>query len=309
MASYQLERGFTDQGKIFQRYVTRFGVDYDVFVYDGQQAIDEARHNIIKSLFMLNLLILIIAGGLSYYLARRTLQPIEESHDAQSRFTADASHELRTPITAMRTETEVTLLDPKLSLKDAKSQLRSNLEELDKLASLSENLLGLARLTSTTIRKEKILANDVVQSAVERVKHKAEIKNILIDAQVPEQLQILADTPSITEALVTLLDNAVKYSSEKTVITIIARNDRLSSIISVRDAGEGISDVDQQHVFDRFYRADAARTQSDKNGYGLGLSIAKRIVDLHQGSIIVQSKIGHGSAFSIKLPRSSSPIK
>ena len=133
-----------------------------------QSELEDAQSRLQRQLIIINICILFGASALSYMLARHTLKPIEEAHESQSRFTADASHELRTPITAMRTETEVTLMNPKLSIKEAKTQLESNIEELDKLTSISEGLLQLAQLDSQELQKEPTAINDIIESAVDR---------------------------------------------------------------------------------------------------------------------------------------------
>lgn len=267
------------------------------------QQYGEAKNHILQRLVFINLIILAGGGLLSYYLAVRTLRPIEEANEAQSRFTADASHELRTPIAAMRAETEVALMDPKLSLKDAKEKLRSNLEELDRLTQLSEGLLRLARMEHIELPTEPIRVAPIVEDAVNRVIPLAEQKNILITTgKISDDLQITGDAPSLTEVLVILLDNATKYSPEKSEVHIdVAKQPRYLTI-QVRDQGVGIKASELPHIFERFYRADTSRTTQQAHGYGIGLAIAKNIVELHRGKISVESHPGKGSTFTISLP-------
>lgn len=269
--------------------------------YEAQY--NHAKQRVLTRLTLINLAILIGGGFLSYYLARRTLKPIEEAHEAQSRFTADASHELRTPLTAMQSEIEVALMDPKLTLGQAKERLRSNLEELAKLTALSEGLLRLSHLENKEIRKEPVELEQVTNQALSRVLPRAEAKNILISSKVPGGLQTLADEVSLTEALVILLDNAIKYSPNKTEITITSSSSPRHASLSVHDHGMGIKATELPHIFERFYRADSARSKQQVQGYGLGLAIAKDIVTLHGGTIGVQSRPGEGSVFTIQLPK------
>lgn len=269
---------------------------------ERQDQFEQARSRVIQSLFVINLLILVGAGFLSYYLAYRTLKPIEEAHEAQARFTSDASHELRTPIAAMQTETEVALMDPELSLDEAKRQLTSNLEELSKLTALTEGLLGLARYDDAQINKDPIKVESIVSAALERVTPLAKQKKISID--VPQEIteQVQGNSLLLTEALVIVIDNAVKYSDEKTTISIDISQSHKGITIAVSDHGQGIRATELPHIFDRFYRADAARNKQKVDGYGLGLSLARRIVELHGGTITVTSKVGEGSKFSINIP-------
>lgn len=268
-----------------------------------EQQYDEAKSHILQRLVLINLIILAGGGLLSYYLAVRTLRPIEEANEAQSRFTADASHELRTPIAAMRAETEVALMNPKLTLKDAKDKLRSNLEELDRLTQLSEGLLRLARMEHIELPSEPTSVAPIVEAAVNRVLPLAEQKNILITtSKIPEDLQLVGDAPSLTEVLVILLDNATKYSPEKSEIHIDVNKQARHLSIQVRDQGVGIKATELPHIFERFYRADTSRTNQQAPGYGIGLAIAKNIVELHKGKISAESRPGKGSTFTITLP-------
>jgi two-component system, OmpR family, sensor histidine kinase CiaH len=272
------------------------------FMVEREQAYDQARHNIVEQLVFTNIVILVGGGFLSYYLARRTLKPIEEAHKAQSQFTADASHELRTPIAAMQTETEVTLMNPKLSIEEAKAQLRSNLEELAKLTSLSENLLKLARLQENGIEKQDVELESIINNAVEKNIIEAEKNDILIQTKKTAGLKVSADEQTLTEALSILIDNAIKYSPKKTSITITSNKDHGGVIIAVKDQGQGIEKTQLNYIFDRFYRGDQARSKKRVSGYGLGLAIAKNIVELNGGLISVTSKVGKGSTFTIHLP-------
>jgi signal transduction histidine kinase len=264
-----------------------------------------AKRHVLQRLILVNLVILVGGGVLCYYLALRTLRPIEEAHEALERFTADASHELRTPITAMRSENEVALMNPKLSLADAKRQLGSNVEELEKLSDLSTGLLRLASPDTATTPWQDIKPRVLIQQAVSRILPLAEKKGILISSKTSTRSSVMGDEASLTEALVILLDNAIKYSGEHTEVTVQATSDPRQVHIAVSDQGIGIKPAELPHIFERFYRADSARSKQHAEGYGLGLAIAKRIVDTHTGALSVTSKPGKGSTFTIHLPISN----
>ncbi len=261
-----------------------------------------ARHRVINRLVVTNIMILISGGLLSYYLAKRTLKPIEEAHEAQGRFTADASHELRTPITAMRSENEVALMNPKLTLSEAKKQLQSNIEELEKLTALSEGLLRLASLEKSDLKLSVIPVRQIIDQAVGQVMTHAKKADITIAQEVPNDANIAADEVSLVESVVILLDNAIKYSPKKSTITINANAKQRTTTIQVRDQGDGIKASELPHIFDRFYRADSSRSKTGTEGYGLGLAIAKNIIDTHGGTLTASSKLGKGSVFTISLP-------
>lgn len=272
---------------------------------EREERYDEAKDHLIRQLFLINIFILIGGGALSYYLALRTLKPIEEAHEAQSRFTADASHELRTPITAIRTENEVALMDPKLTLNQAKEQLKSNVEELEKLTTLSEGLLRLAQIDNNHLHKTAVSTKTVVDAAIERVLPHAEKRSILIKPIMTTEDSLLADDLSITEALVTLIDNAVKYSPDKSEVIVRVTSEQKHVIFRIIDKGPGIKASEIPHIFERFYRADSSRTKQHVEGYGLGLAIAKSIADAHNGELTVKSKPGTGSTFILSIPAAS----
>ena len=281
-----------------------FRIDVQELLEEQEQFIEESKRRLKGDLTLINLVIFMSGGVFSYLLARKTLEPIERAHEAQSRFTADASHELRTPITAIRAETELTLTDPKLTLKKARDQMQSTIEELDKLTELSEGLLQLARLENQTIEKEEVPLDHIVQHAVERVQSKAEDKKQIISVGKLPDTAISVNQIAMTEAIVTLLDNACKYSPEKTEIKLTAKSTRNTIQLSVKDNGPGIPSADQPFIFDRFYRADNSRsTASQTHGYGIGLSLAKSIMEAHGGSISVKSVPKKGATFTLSIPR------
>lgn len=300
----ELAWGYQRQNAII-RAVPQFQsiFDGDYLSVGKDEIFNEGKARIALRLVYVNTTILIAGGFLSYWMARKTLQPIEESHDAQSRFAADASHELRTPLTAMQTEIEVALRDPKLTTKDARELLNSNLEELAKLTKLSDGLLRLTQLDSESLPKKPVNVSKIVAIAVERVRSQAKTKKITIDWQAPKSLSLLGDEESIGELVTILLDNAIKYSPTTSDVIIRATNDGQAVTLSVEDHGIGIVAADLPHIYERFYRADGARSKNATSGYGLGLSIAKNIVDLHNGKINVSSAEGKGTKFIVKLPR------
>ncbi len=304
ISSRELDRGLGRQARVlrdipvsgFQNGVILPNFD-DVRSQQMQESSDRLRNNLIY----FNLLVLLLSSVLSYLFARRMLHPIEEAMESQRRFTADASHELRTPLTAMKAEIEVNLRDKKLGLPDSKKLLQSNLEEIEKLESLSNSLLKLARYEDeATPEFSEISLEDVIVEAYEKVESLATKKSIEFKNKL-EDISILGDKQSLIELFVILLDNAVKYSPEKSKIFITMKEDKKSVIVSIKDLGVGIRATELPHIFDRFYRCDSSRCKEKADGYGLGLSIAKRIVDIHDGTIVVASKPGKGSEFTVKL--------
>lgn len=245
----------------------------------------KASNQMILSLFYINLVVL-VAGGLgAYFLARRTLRPIEEAHEAQSRFTSDASHELRTPLSAMKTELEVNLRDPNLPLNEARELLESNLEEVNKLIQLSEMLLHLSRLDHDKLEVTMIDIPTILADVLKR--HPKEKKRFDITSR--KKASTLANEAAINELIGILIDNAIKYSPENSPIHIRIYEQRGYVGFEIRNNGKAIPEDKLPKLFDRFFRADTSRTNSSKNGYGLGLSIAKKIIEIHHGEISAAS--------------------
>jgi len=263
--------------------------------------ISEGQQRLLANLTLANLGVLVVGGAASFYMARRTLRPLEETLEAQARFTADASHELRTPLTAMQTEIEVSLRDKNLSTAEARELLESNLEEVMKLQNLSNALLTLANQDKEGFEAKPLATKSVLHEAVSRVAKVAEQKHITIDNQA-HTLRVLGNKENLAQLFAILLDNAIKYSPEGSTITLSSATKGGSALISVADQGHGIKSEDLPHIFDRLYRADQSRTKQKINGYGLGLSIAKKIVELHRGAIDVSTKVDHGSTFTVRIP-------
>lgn len=261
----------------------------------------EAQSHMFVGLLYANLLILIGGGIVSYFLARRTLRPIEIAHEAQSRFTSDASHELRTPLASMKTELEVILRDSTSTKKDFEAILRSNLEEVEKLTKLSEMLLNLSRLDHDKLERSAVDLRDVTRDVLARC-GKPESR---ISVSASKQSVVEGNDAAITELIMILVDNALKYSPEDSHVDIvISRNNRYATFV-INNTGPGIEAAKLPYIFDRFYRADTSRTNQSQQGFGLGLSLAKKIVELHGGELRVMSTPGAITTFTFMLPVSS----
>lgn len=303
VSARELERGAGLQGQLVENALgPRRPFEDSRLRALRQETLSEAKARVVGRLILVNAAIVIIAGGLSYYLAYRTLHPIEEAHESLERFTADASHELRTPITAMQTEIEVLLQDPKLSLKDAKKQLESNLEELAKLNHLSDGLLQLARLDTTSIAFSTVPIQEVLMQAVNRVELLAKGSQTKIRLPKTLDFNVSGDMSMLVEGFVTLFENAVKHSPPKSVVTVAAHKTRHNLNISVVDNGPGIKAAELPYIFERFYQADSSRNKNSGTGYGLGLAIAHNIFKAHHGTIQAKSSLGKGTTMVVTLP-------
>jgi signal transduction histidine kinase len=258
-----------------------------------------------ETLVLVNGLILVISGAGGFFLAGKTLRPIKQMVDEQNQFISDASHELRTPIATLQAEMEGKLLEKRIPDRQARLLIKSNLEELGSLKRLVNSLLQVnkTRYLEGNQKFEKISLLEVVNSARSKVASLAKEKQITIKIEMPE-IVINANKDTLTEAFVILFENALKYSPNKTKIELLGKKHLDSVEVSVSDKGVGIAKEDLPHIFERFYRADKSRSQTE--GFGLGLSIAKKIIDFHKGTITAESIINKGSVFTVLLPFSQS---
>jgi len=254
------------------------------------------------ALVTINGIIFILAGGAGYFLAGRTLRPIQDMVDEQNQFISDASHELRTPIATLRAEMEASLLEQHLSDKTARKLIASNLEELGKLQELANNLLQLAGIKNNGNLVVSVALHDVIHSAYKKVEPFAKRKQVVFVLS-PIRGEVKGDRQSLIEVFVNLFDNAIKYSHVKSKVTVSSKLKKHSLVISVEDKGMGIAQSELPHIFDRFYRADKSRSKAD--GHGLGLSIVKKILEAHNAIIEVESMQRKSSTFTLTFPLAS----
>ncbi len=256
--------------------------------------------------------ILIITGIVSYFLAAFVLKPIRETMKQQEQFVTYASHELKTPLSIIRTEMEVFLrgknylgTNKRLMIRRRQS-VQSNLEEVNRMGRIIENLLLVARIDAKyeKLQLSKVSLNDVISRVVVRMAKLARDKNISISINRPSPLYLLADEEKIIEAFSNILKNAIAYSKNGSRIKIEIGKRKDKVFISFGDEGVGISKYDLPHIFERFYRSKNAFTVK-KEGTGLGLWITKRIVEEHNGRINIESVYGKRTTVNIVLPLSS----
>ena len=297
--SFSMGIGMTAMGEIRRPYKTpdlivQLRVESD-FANVYNHRVHDVEAKVWASLFWINVGILIAGAMASYLLARRTLKPIEKAMEDETQFVSDASHELRTPLATMRMENEVLLRDDEAKKSDYKEQLKSNLEEIDKLRQLTDTLLRLSG--SGKLELAAIDASEVVGRAIDRVQATAGAKKITIDNQLSDKsLKLVANADALIEILYIYLDNAIKYSPENSRIEIISDGKKS---LAVRDHGSGIADKDLPNVFNRFYRADESR---NSEGFGLGLSLASRLAEQMGAKVSATnnpSRYGSGATFTI----------
>jgi heavy metal sensor kinase len=231
------------------------------------------------------------------------LARLEAAFRKISRFTADASHELRTPLAVMRTTAEVALRAPERDGAEARAALEQIMAEIERTSHLTENLLLLARADSgaAALQRHDVDLAMAVAEACAQVEVLARVQGLELTAELPERLHVAGDTHALRRLFLILLDNAVKYTPQGGRIEVTLREHGGDAVGEVRDSGIGIAQHDLPHVFDRFYRADRARSR-EHGGAGLGLAIARWIAESHGGAIAVVSELERGSRFEVRLP-------
>lgn len=231
------------------------------------------------------------------------LDRIAQYVDRKRDFLANAAHELRTPLSAIRSSVEVALGS------DRPNQVYQDLlGDLIEQTSSLENLVNQLLLLSETetdqwkSHRQMIALNTVVASSVEMFQVVAENRNIDLRLTQLDEIQVLGNRNHLWQVVNNLLDNAIKYTPFNGRITVSLSKKADQACLIVRDTGIGIAEKDRKKIFDRFYRADRARTRGDAGGVGLGLSICAAVVAAHEGSIDLDSSVGEGTTFTIKLP-------
>jgi len=268
--------------------------------YFFAEDLEEAKKRLALNLLLVNGGILLFSALAGWFLAGKTLKPIEDVLEEQKRFVADASHELRTPLAALKTSNEVALKDKKLSLGEAKKLIKSNLEEIENLETLTNNLLTLASLEENgrKLSFQKVDIKKIIDSAHQKILPLALEKKIKIKIESSGG-KIFGDEESLEKMILIFLDNAVKYTPKGGKVWLKTWQEKGKLVLEIKDTGIGISEADLPHIFERFYRADKARA---KGGFGLGLALAKRIIEIHKGTVEVTSVLGKGTTFTINLP-------
>ncbi|EAW35014.1 cell wall metabolism sensor histidine kinase WalK [Lyngbya sp. PCC 8106] len=245
-----------------------------------------------------------IIGLTGWLLGGMAMQPIRQSYEAQSRFTADASHELRAPLAAILSNAQVGLLAP--TCDEIPRQRLEKIVNLTKsMTVLIGHLLLLARHEGK-LNPELLPTVNIVQILTDLATFYQDLaldQNFIFLTQLPQQsILIRAEPELLRQAIENLLNNAFKYTNSGGTISLKLIYESRWVMITVTDTGMGIPPKDLPHIFDRFYRVDQARTRKT-GGFGLGLAIVKQIVEAHQGYVRATSIVGVGSTFTLELPR------
>lgn len=279
---------------------------------DGQTAylqilINVDAENAIVNSFRTNLIVCIIVSMIlsvvaSYVLSRKTLKPIILSWNKQTEFVQNASHELRTPLTIIQAKQELLLDEPQSKIIDKVEEINTTLNETRRMARLVKDLMQLAKADSDKIEldKEETNIDELITEITKPFVEMAEVQNKKFNLDLKYGKNINIDKNKIHQVLVIILDNCLKYTENENEILVETYEKDSKCVIQIKDTGIGISDEGINHIFDRFYREDKARSR-ETGGSELGLSIANHIIELHGGNIKAMHNKPKGTIIEIKL--------
>ncbi len=296
------ETQFTYNGNSW--YAAYSGVDNRYIVMLDISTEIHIIHQLMLTFVAAGLIGLLIIFFISLQFANRTIAPIAETWDKQKQFIADASHELKTPLAAINTNLDVLLSDGDMPEENSKwlQYIRSETERMTKL---TNDLLYLARLD---YKKEEVVYSEIsfseiCQTVVMMMEARAFEKMITISDDIADGIMIRADGDSVRQVVMVLIDNAIKYTPENGTISVKLTAEGRHGVLRVTNSGTYIDSADLEHIFDRFYRSDKARTHSNEGGFGLGLAIAKAAVTRMGGKISASSDKKTGTEFTVSMPK------
>lgn len=266
---------------------------------DGEE---KTLNNLLQMLIIGTIILDTISILASYILSKKMMMPIYNAYKRQTEFVENASHELRTPLTIIQAKQELLLQEPESKIIDKSEDINLTLKETRRLSKMIKELMALARSDSNeyVLNKEEVNIDELIQEIVKPYTDYAKLESKTIKLDLNYKKEIKVDKNKITELLIILLDNAIKYTGENDTITIKTYSKDGKCNIEVADTGIGISDEGLKRVFERFYREDKARTR-EKGGTGLGLSIAHTIVTRHKGSIRAMHNKPKGTVFLVRI--------
>lgn len=267
-----------------------------------QLAIEETDTKIKNEFIIGNTILLFVSAGLAFFLVTKNLRPIQEAMRKQNRFTADASHDLRTPLAIMKTDCEVHLRKPNVTLEEYRTLVESNLEEVNRMSAMVEQLLVLSRnIEMPKQAMVPVALGKVVQNIGREFQNLAAEKNITLTSSVTTDGTIRGNQLDVERMLLNILKNALTYTPPGGHIEMTVKSDDRTVQLTVKDTGIGISAENLPHITEAFYKVDEVRGQ-ESDGSGLGLSIVQAIINNHHGKLTIHSQLGVGTEVSVLFP-------
>ena len=258
-------------------------------------------NNLLKVFIFIGSISLILLLLISIYLTNKTIKPIKETFEKQKQFIADASHELKTPLAIIRTNTSLVLSNKGATVESQSKWLNYINNQIGRMTELLDEMLSLAKLdTNRELQEFKDFDLSKLLNSILLTFEAVIFENrIELESNISENVSLKGDKESIIKVVIILLDNAIKYTNKSGKINVNLQQEKNKIKLKIKNTGEGIKKEDLEKIFERFYRVDSSRAR-ETGGYGLGLSIAKSIVDSHKGKIYAESNIGKDTTFIIE---------
>jgi len=269
--------------------------DFNINVESRLYFVNRANDRLVYILIFLDSIILIITIMFSYYFAGKTLRPIEQMYIKQNKFIADAAHEFRTPLTVLKTGAETTLAGSS-GIKLYQKLAKDFINEIDYLTIIINDLLFLSQ--SNFEKKHafhKFNLSNLLKQEILFLQEYANLKKIELKYDIEEEVSLIGSQSQIKRLITNLVKNAIDYNKIDGLVFVLLKKQKTNIIMEVNDEGIGMSQKDIDHMFDRFYKSDKART----GGAGLGLAIAKEIIINHNAQVKVESNIDKGTNICI----------
>ena len=285
----------------YLRQFTHFG---NKIAFINRTSYQQVIFELLKSFILIGSISLIVLLIISIYLTNKTIRPIKETFEKQKQFIADASHELKTPLTIIKTNTSLVLSNPEDTIKNQEKWINYISSQTDRMSTLINEMLSLAKLdvnenklNFTSINISKIIESMLLM--FDAVIYENEID---LESNITKDIFINGHQESIKKLFSIIMDNAIKHTNKNGKITVSLLLDKNKIKMIVKNTGEGIPSEHLEKIFERFYRVDSSRVR-ETGGYGLGLSIASSIVKQHKGKIYAQSKENQYTSFFVEFPQ------
>ncbi len=258
---------------------------------------------LLRTFILIGSISLVALLMISIYLTNKTIKPIKETFENQKQFIADASHELKTPLTIIKTNTSLILSHPDDIIRNQSKWLNYINSQTDRMSILINEMLSLAKLDANenNLTLASINISKLIESMLLMFDAVIYENNIELETSIIKNLYINGDKESIKKLFSIIMDNAIKHTNKNGKIEVSLSSDKNKIRMIIRNTGDGIAEEYLEKIFERFYRADSSRDRNT-GGYGLGLSIAKSIVKQHKGKIYAQSKFGESTSFIVEIP-------
>ena len=265
---------------------------------------DTVLFQLVKSLVGIGLVSLIGLLFISIYLTNKSIIPIKEAFEKQKQFIADASHELKTPLAIIKTNTSLVLSHPEDTIKNQTKWINYINSQADRMSELISEMLSLAKMdvAENKLTLVPINMSKIIESMILMFDAVIYENNINLETNISKDLHINGDKESLKKLFSIIMDNAIKYTDKNGSINVSLFSDKNKVKMIIRNTGEGIAPEDLERVFERFYRVDKSRDR-ETGGYGLGLAIARSIVKEHKGKIYSRSKVGSFTSFIVEIPQ------